>query len=243
MENKKSHEKIYQCAVINQSKEEIDADWLLPVDESLLFEQDRVWDNWTKKGYIKEGNKLSDSIKYIPNSAFYFMPIKEITLPPSVMYLGRTPFHGSKIEKIEILSDELYIDDSAFCGCSNLKEIVLPASVKYLGNNLFGDTNISADIKSISILSDDVFIEDDTFTGCEKATIICSEKLAKRIKGKNGINNKKIKKIAAINQNSQNLYESILDVDFKPNLPLPTKAKKIQLTIGKNKYSITLHQL
>lgn len=241
MENKKSHEKIYQCAVINQSKEEIDADWLLPVDESLLFEQDRVWDNWTKKGYIKEGNKLSDSIKYIPNSAFYFMPIKEITLPPSVMYLGRTPFHGSKIEKIEILSDELYIDDSAFCGCSNLKEIVLPASVKYLGNNLFGDTNISADIKSISILSDDVFIEDDTFTGCEKATIICSEKLAKRIKGKNGINNKKIKKIAAINQNSQNLYESILDVDFKPNLPLPTKAKKIQLTIGKNKYSISFN--
>ena len=47
---------------------------------------------------------------------------------------------------------------------------------------------------------------------------------------------KKIKDAAAINQNTQNLYESLSDVDFKPNLPLPTKAKKIQLTIEKNKY-------
>ncbi len=115
-----------------------------------------------------ESVELPDSIQYIGSGAFAYTPLKAVTLskneyfnsigydvfyetnltsvvlPENITYIGERAFANSKLlEDVEFVSDEMYIDMSAFMGCP-LKEINLKEGEIFISDYAFYGNNATS---------------------------------------------------------------------------------------------------
>ncbi len=122
------------------------------------------------------------AIKCIYDYAFAYTSFRELTLPAGLWDIGSHAFHGAKLEKVEIPSDEpeyLVIGIGAFEECNNLQEITLPfigASFEDLDiswfSYIFGaggpaasNTYIPESLKTVTISEDIKLVGPNAFSG------------------------------------------------------------------------------
>lgn len=64
--------------------------------------------------------------------------LKNVTMPDSVIYIGKSCFgYADKLESIKLSSGLVSIAEGAFEHCTSLSDVTLPANVKILGRDLF----------------------------------------------------------------------------------------------------------
>ena len=81
---------------------------------------------------------LHSGITAIPDNAFFglFNGLKSVTLPDSVIFIGKRAFYGCPITSITLPQGLTEIGSEAFCG-TQLTEIVIPSGVKYIADSTF----------------------------------------------------------------------------------------------------------
>lgn len=91
-------------------------------------------------------------------------PIKEVTMPDTVTYIGTAAF-GRSIEKVTLSANLKTIDAEAFLECEDLKSIRIPDSVEQIGDGVF--TYCSA-LEEITLSKNLKEIPEDAFIDCHK---------------------------------------------------------------------------
>ena len=76
-----------------------------------------------------QSSEIPDGVKAIGEFAFWGVPIKEITIPSSVLFIEGCAFQKSALEEIDLPEGVLEIKNLAFADCPNLKKVVLPHSL------------------------------------------------------------------------------------------------------------------
>lgn len=89
---------------------------------------------------------IGESVKTIGKSAFYYLGIKNITIPASVTSIGESAFHN----------------------CNNLTNVSIPISVKTIGSRAFQDC---INLNEVMIEGNPI-IKEETFDGCNNINSI-----------------------------------------------------------------------
>lgn len=90
--------------------------------------------------------------------------IKKVSIPNTVIEIGRSAFYGCKeLKEITIPDSVEIIEDFAFCMCKALESIKLPEKIKKVGNDAFTSC---FSLKSISIPDSLTEISADMFSAC-----------------------------------------------------------------------------
>lgn len=84
---------------------------------------------------------LHEGLLTIKSEAFSDVPISSISLPNSVVELGRRCLYGNNLISIVINDNIKKIDDEAFYS-STLTKVVFGRSVEYIGGSVFGNSSL-----------------------------------------------------------------------------------------------------
>lgn len=84
---------------------------------------------------------LHEGLLTIKSEAFSDAPISSISLPNSVVELGRRCLYGNNLISIVINDNIKKIDDEAFYS-STLTKVVFGRSVEYIGGSVFGNSSL-----------------------------------------------------------------------------------------------------
>ena len=81
-------------------------------------------------------------VAYIEENAFRYAAITGVTIPGSILTIGKQAFYGTNLQKAEIAEGVQFVGDLAFAG-TFLKNAFIPVSATELGREVFGsgDTN------------------------------------------------------------------------------------------------------
>lgn len=86
---------------------------------------------------------IPEGVEYIDSSAFRDMQNISVSLPSSLIFIGKSVFQGASISALNFPENLLAIDDYAFyTAVFNNTDIILPESLKYLGDLSFCESNI-----------------------------------------------------------------------------------------------------
>lgn len=83
---------------------------------------------------------IPESVINIGKSAFYHSGLKSITIPRSVTNIGKEAFGCSELTSVTILGDVTSIGDMAFSSCSELTSVTIPDGVTSIGGDAFSGT-------------------------------------------------------------------------------------------------------
>lgn len=73
-------------------------------------------------------------VKAFGPGAFIYSTLKEITIPQSVICIGKDCFYGcSNLEQIDLNNNIYEIPDGAFHGCTSLKKLLIPYNINKVG--------------------------------------------------------------------------------------------------------------
>ena len=112
---------------------------------------------------VKNGTKvICDKAFYSGSRMFFSSFLQQITIPNSVMSIGRQAF-GS-LQQITIPNSVTSIGDGAFIACSSLQQITIPNSVMYIAESAFEKCS---SLQQIAIPNSVTSIGDSAFRGCE----------------------------------------------------------------------------
>lgn len=111
------------------------------------------------------GVTLPDSLKALPDSAFYGCEnLKKVELPNTLEYIGHAAFSGcGKLEEISIPESVTSIENYAFTGCTSLKSVTLPPKITAIGEGIFASCS---SLISVEIPADVASIEMYAFENC-----------------------------------------------------------------------------
>lgn len=113
----------------------------------------------------------------ISEKAFSETQIKNITMPDSIVYIGKSAFYNSPIETLHFSNNIKEIDDAAF-KYTNMKSVEMPSKLEIIGNEAFSSapiTNVKLN-DGLKVIKDGAF----TYTNIEKVTLPASlESIAK----------------------------------------------------------------
>lgn len=133
----------------------------------------RGWNVSTSPYQVKAGCLIIRPYAFIEGDENYInecKTLKEISLPNSIRYIGRSAFSSCiNLEKIENINGITSIEPDVFCGCVNLKSITLPFKLRYIGENAFAGCN---NMKSLEFPPNLEEIDDCAFEGCSSLTEI-----------------------------------------------------------------------
>ncbi len=94
--------------------------------------------------------------------------VSKITLPDTLLYIGRNAFSETdKLESIIVPAGLREIDSWAFWNCKNLKNIIIPEGLTHIGAHAFDGCN---SLEKISIPSSVTYIGNYAFFDCWSAT-------------------------------------------------------------------------
>lgn len=88
---------------------------------------------------------LPSTIAVIGRSAFAGTQISEIVLSKSVVNVSDGAFaYMPNLSRVEFLNktDDIFIGNSAFCGCKNLKNVLLPDNIVSIGESCFENSGV-----------------------------------------------------------------------------------------------------
>lgn len=81
---------------------------------------------------------IGNSVKTIPDYAFYGFEMTNVTLPATVTYIGKNSFKVcKKLKSIAIPEKATNLGEGVFEGCSELEKVTLPVSVKAIPVKMF----------------------------------------------------------------------------------------------------------
>jgi hypothetical protein len=105
---------------------------------------------------------IADGVESIDENAFRQLPIREISLPDSVILIGASAFRGCRdLTAVHLGEGVVRIAESAFQDCSRLQSVVLPYLVKYIGRRAFAGC---AELQELDISGDvDLDYYDDDY--------------------------------------------------------------------------------
>lgn len=107
---------------------------------------------------------IPDGVMHINNYAFYFAAITSISIPETVVSIGKSAFDAClALKEVPIPDSVTYIGDSAFSRCQDLEEIVLPDGITAISQFMFSDCN---DLASVYIPDSVTAIGDFAFQNC-----------------------------------------------------------------------------
>ncbi len=114
--------------------------------------------------------ELSEGLSAIGNGAFGNSGIKEITIPASVINMGRTgPFGGSGLTSIVFAEGMETIPDRACNNAENLVTATIPSTATSIGASAFFDCKALGDI---NIPKGVTSIKSQAFSGCASLTFV-----------------------------------------------------------------------
>lgn len=93
---------------------------------------------------------FQDGLKTIPANTLKWCSdsVEEVVIPDSVIQIGANAFNSCrKLNKIQLSSNLVSIDDAAFIACSSLEKIELPDSINSIGTSVFEDCSSLKDVK------------------------------------------------------------------------------------------------
>lgn len=126
----------------------------------------------SKSNTLLRGGKNSvvpDGVTEIAEDAFAYTGITEITLPDSVIKIGKNAFTSCELLKSVVLPANITsIGDDTFRLCSSLETVNLPEGLKTIGNGAFQSSGLQA----ITIPATVDSIEESAFNGCKNLTQI-----------------------------------------------------------------------
>ena len=123
-------------------------------------------------GYRKEIENIifEDGITSIGDYAFLGCNIKELTLPNSIITIGREAFSWCyELMSIEIPNNVTTIKESAFRRCTSANSIKMGKKATTIGREAFKDCEA---LVSIEIPNSVISVEPETFAGCTGLTSI-----------------------------------------------------------------------
>ena len=113
---------------------------------------------------------LSDSIKYIGNSAFRNCNgLSNASIPQEIRYIGDFAFSGTDIQNVIVPPSMTSLGNSVFSGCNRLSSVVLPSTITSIGTGTFSNCNSLESIQLPDSLSS---ISASLFSGCSVLTEI-----------------------------------------------------------------------
>lgn len=131
------------------------------------------------KDFTKSANEVCtfpscNNISYLEGDGKLISQIRSDSLKEVKIYGANTGvFSGSNIEKVTIMSEEIYFDDSAFNYCENLSEIYFDGITLGIGKYAFQYTNV----KNFEIKGEIEEISDYAFYGSTLESIILPDSI------------------------------------------------------------------
>ena len=86
---------------------------------------------------------LGSGIQTIGDSAFVRCPVTVLTIPDSVVSIGRGAFESVSVSTLNLGSGVTTIGDYAFGSCESLTALTLPDSVTSVGEGAFSETGLT----------------------------------------------------------------------------------------------------
>lgn len=126
-----------------------------------------------------ENISIPRGVEEIGSAAFDSCNIREVEIPDSVKYMGRSVFSNcERLEKVKIPGSIDDIQKYSFENCHNLKEVSLGEGIKRFGYNAF---NGCYNLKDIKLPETVVEIGEGSFRGCRALENIKIPKSVKKI--------------------------------------------------------------
>ena len=118
---------------------------------------------------LKESFVVPDGIQTIGDNAFSgCFKLRDITLPQSVLYIGKHAFDSCAIKSITIPENVDQISGYTFRMCNDLTNIMLSDNLEGIGDGAFFGCS---SLKSITIPANVSSMGRDVFTGCKEITV------------------------------------------------------------------------
>ena len=132
-------------------------------ERGVLFNKDKTTLIWYPEGNNSTEYTIPNSVTAITVVAFEKSHLKSIVIPGSVKTIGAGAFiDSSDLAKVTLFDGVTFIEEDAFCGCTNLESIVLPDSVTSIGEGAF----YASGLKSFEIPNGITTIKRRTFRNC-----------------------------------------------------------------------------
>ena len=129
-------------------------------------ESDVPWNDYKDK---IENIDFSSGITHIGDKAFSGTSVSHVSLPDSVVSIGKDAFSDCEaLTKAELPEGLETIDDNAFANCASLSEINFPGSLKSIGEMAFN----YCDLKIIELPEGLERIGAIAFSGCQSVSMI-----------------------------------------------------------------------
>ena len=129
-----------------------------------------TWKYYYSSDYAPKvkGVKIENGVQSIGDYAFYSSELAEVTIPGSVVNIGKASFCGcSKLTDLTILDGVTNIGNSAFSGCTGLASATIGDGVTSIGYQAFADCT---GLTSVTIGTGVVSIGEEAFGNCEAMT-------------------------------------------------------------------------
>ena len=129
-----------------------------------------TWKYYYSSDYAPKvkGVKIENGVQSIGDYAFYSSELAEVTIPGSVVNIGKASFCGcSKLTDLTILDGVTNIGNSAFSGCTGLASATIGDGVTSIGYQAFADCT---GLTSVTIPDSVTSIGGWAFSGCTGLT-------------------------------------------------------------------------